>query len=70
MSVVNQLTNVRNMAGIAALEMESQVDQICADQGLEFSGRETLAWVTSPKGVKYRVSILVESCEVAEAYND
>lgn len=64
------IKNMKNSLAVALVQLEPQIDEICAKHGLEFSGRETLAWVTSSEGIRYRVSVLVESAEVAEAYND
>ncbi len=70
MSLAQNMSVMKNCLAVALLEMEPHIDRTCAAQGLDFSGRETLAWITTPEGVRCRVSVLVESQEVADSYND
>lgn len=68
MSLEANLTNMKNSMTVALLNLEPKIIET-ANAGLEFSARETLAWIEKD-GIRYRVSVLVESTEVAEAYND
>ncbi len=68
MSLEANMTNLKNSLAVALVQLEPNIIEN-ANMGFEFSARETLAWIEKD-GIRYRVSVLVESAEVAEAYND